>query len=270
MEKMLSEIQKLGFSQYESKAYVSLLQNSPVTGYELSKRSGIPRSMVYEVINKLIERGAVYVIPSDPIKYLPVPAQEFLKRVRRNMDATFDFLDKSLGSLKQAGNINVISHINGYGPVMDELLSIIDGAREELWLSIWLPQSSILATQVAQAEVRQVKVVSILFGDESCQLGETYHHNYMTADVVKARIGGKLTIAARDKEEVVIANFVDGGNCWAVKTRNPALVLVATEFIRHDVMIEAITRHFGSEQLDDLWRNNADLRYVVEGRRFEK
>jgi len=269
MEKVLTEIQKLGFSQYESKAYLSLLQHSPVTGYELSKRSGVPRSMIYEVVNKLIDRGAVYTIPSDPIKYSPVPAREFLKRVRRNIDATFDFLDKSLEALEQVGDVNVISHINGYEPVMDELLSIIDGAKQELWLSVWNPQVSLLANNVRNAQERNVKVFSIVFGDENCQLGVTFHHDYMTADVVKERIGGKLTIAARDKDEVIIANFLDHSSCWAVKTHDPALVLVATEFIRHDIMIETITRHFGPEKLDTLWRNNPDLRYVVEGKRSE-
>jgi sugar-specific transcriptional regulator TrmB len=269
MEKILAEIQKLGFSQYESKAYIALLQSSPVTGYELSKRSGVPRSMIYEVINKLIDRGAVYTIPSDPFKYSPVPAREFLKRVRRNIDATFDFLEKSLGSLEQVGDVNVISHINGHEPIMDELLSIIDGAKQELWLSVWNPEGLLLAEKVQEAEKRDVKVLSIVFDNGECRLGATFHHDYMPPDVVKHRIGGKLTIAARDKEEVIIANFLDNSNSWAVKTHDPALVLIATEFIRHDIMIETITRHFGPEQLDKLWRNNPDLRYVVEGTRSE-
>lgn len=269
MEKILAEIQKLGFSQYESKAYIALLQNSAVTGYELSKRSGVPRSMIYEVINKLIDRGAVYTIPSDPFKYSPVPAREFLKRVRRNIDATFDFLDKSLGSLEQVGEVNVVSHINGYEPVLDELRSIIDGAKQELWLSVWNHEGLSLAEKVQEAEKRDVKVLSIMFDNEDCQLGVTFHHDYMPPEVVKERIGGKLTIAARDKEEVIIANCLDKSNSWAVKTHDPALVLVATEFIRHDIMIETITRHFGPDQLDKLWRNNPDLRYVVEGKRSD-
>ncbi|MBP2626596.1 MAG: transcriptional regulator, TrmB family [Firmicutes bacterium] len=269
MEKILAEIQKLGFSQYESKAYIALLQNSAITGYELSKRSGVPRSMIYEVINKLTDRGAIYIIPSDPLKYSPVPVLEFLKRVRRNMDATFDFLDKSLGSLEQGGDVNVISHIDGYEPVMDELLSIIDEAKQELWLSVWNQQALLLASKVEDAEKRDVKVLSIVFGNQDCRLGVTFHHDYMPPDVVKHRIGGNLTIAVRDKDEVIIANFLDHSSSWAVKTHDPALVLVATEFIRHDIMIEAITHHFGAEQLDELWRNNPDLQYVVTGERSE-
>ena len=85
----------------------------------------------------------------------------------------------------------------------------------------------------------------------------------------RSRIGGRLTTIARDKEEAIIANFVNDEVAWAVKTTDPALVLIATEFIRHDIMIEAITRHFGPEKLDKLWRNNPVLRFVVEGRQSE-
>ena len=35
-------------------------------------------------------------------------------------------------------------------------------------------------------------------------------------------------------------------------------------------MIEAITRHFGPEKLDQLWRNNSVLRFVVEGKQPEQ
>lgn len=269
MDQILTEIQKIGFSQYESKAYISLLQHSPVTGYELSKRSGVPRSMIYEVINKLNDKGAIYIIPSEPIKYSPVPAQKFLARIRGNMDNTLNFLETSLKNLEQVREVDIITHINGYQLVMDEIVSLIEGAEKELWLSVWHPQASLLCEEVQKAESRHVKVLSMIFGDESCRLGATFHHDYMTADVVKARIGGKLTTIARDQKEAIIANFVNNEVSWAVKTQDPALVLIATEFIRHDIMIEAITRHFGPKELDQLWRNQPDLRFVVEGRQSE-
>lgn len=269
MEKILAEIQKLGFSQYESKAYVALLQNSSVTGYELSKRSGVPRSMIYEVINKLVDRGAIYTVPSEPIKYCPVPAKVLLKRLRRNIDNSFEFLEQSLASLGYVSDLDVISHISGNENVINEIYSIIDDSKQELWLSVWDPQASLLERNVEKAVERNVKVLSIVYGNLQCRLGATFHHDYMTPEVVKERIGGKLTVAVRDKEEVIIANVFENSIALAVKARDPALVLVATEFIRHDIMIEAITRHFGPEQLDKLWRNHPDLHYVVTGMRSD-
>ncbi len=265
MEKIIAEIQKLGFSQYESKAYIALLQQAPVTGYELSKRCGVPRSMIYEVLNKLSERGAIYALPCEPVKYSPVPAKELLKRLRRDVDATFDFLAELLPAMGKGSEVPLISHINGREPVMNELKSLIDASCEELWLSVWAEQAGLLKESVSASEERGTQVCSIVFGNDACRLGDTFHHDYMPAQVVKARLGGRLTIVVRDREEVVIANFLDNGASWAVKTHDPALVLVATEYVRHDIMIEAITSHFGAAELDKLWRNQPVLKYIVTG-----
>ncbi|WP_346353906.1 TrmB family transcriptional regulator [Azotosporobacter soli] len=266
MEKIMLEIQKLGFSQYESKAYVSLLQQAPVTGYELSKRCGVPRSMIYEVLNKLSERGAIYTLPSEPVKYSPVPAKELLKRLRRDVDATFAFLDQSLAALGSNNELAVIARIHGREPVFNELHSLVESSKSELWLSVWEPQATLLSQSVACAEERGVNVCSIVFGNAACRLGTTFHHDYMPADVVKARIGGQLTLAVKDRQEVIIANFLDHGASWAVKTQDPALVLVATEYVRHDIMIEAVMRHFGADKLDELLRKQPELHAVVTGK----
>ena len=52
----------------------------------------------------------------------------------------------------------------------------------------------------------------------------------MTPHVVEKRMGGHLTVIARDGEEVLIANFSNDSTSWAVTTYDPALVLVATEY----------------------------------------
>src|SRR5262245_66664186 len=51
-------LQELGFSEYEARAYVALLQRSPLNGYELAKASGLPRANGYSVLRTLEDRGA--------------------------------------------------------------------------------------------------------------------------------------------------------------------------------------------------------------------
>jgi len=49
----LAQLQQLGLSGYEGKAYLSLLAApEALNGYELAKASGVPRSTVYEVIDE--------------------------------------------------------------------------------------------------------------------------------------------------------------------------------------------------------------------------
>ena len=66
-------LQQLGFSEYEARAYLALLQRNPLNGYELAKVSGLPRANVYAVLQKLEERGAVVRLdmPSGA-RYAPV------------------------------------------------------------------------------------------------------------------------------------------------------------------------------------------------------
>ncbi|KOP79897.1 TrmB family transcriptional regulator [Cytobacillus solani] len=269
MENIYKELQNLGFSQYECKAYIGLLKNSPITGYEVSKRTGVPRSTIYEVLGKLLDKRAIYTVPSEPVKYSPVPAKELINRLRKTFETSFDYLEKELTSLESERETDVIWRIRGNDHVIEEMLAIINHAKDELWLSIWEPEVPEIKKAIDRKVAEGVNVFTILFGSPKTQLGLTYHHNYMPPDIVQERMGGHLSVAARDGEEVVIANFTETASPWAVKTKDPALVLVAIEYIRHDIMIEEITKELGPDKLDALWRRNQDLIQVVTGKRFE-
>jgi len=269
MEAVFKELQKLGFSLYECKAYVSLLKTHPVTGYELSKRSGVPRSMIYEVLGKLMDKGAVHLVPSEPVKYSPVPAEELIERLRKAFDESLTYLKKELTMLEQERDLDVIWHIRSEEVIMKEITQMIARTTRELWLSVWKPQVAMVETAVKRHVRPGVHVFSVLFGAPDTSIGVTFHHDYMKPDVVRDRTGGYLTIAARDGEEVIIAHFSDHSTAWAVKTYDPALVLVATEYIRHDIMIEKVTEQFGSERLDALWRSHPELVYVMTGQRTD-
>ncbi|MBY0595352.1 TrmB family transcriptional regulator [Bacillus bingmayongensis] len=268
MDEVMKELQKLGFSQYECKAYIGLLKHYPATGYEISKQTGVPRSMIYEVLGKLMDKGAVHLVPSEPVKYVPVSATELMDRMRKDFEKSFDFLDQKLNGLEQERQVDVISHIRTDERIIKEISNIIERAEEELWISVWEQQVTELESLIQRKEQEGVHIFSILFGAPETKIGTTFHHNYMTPDVVKERMGGHLTVIARDGKEVLIANFSDQGTSWAVTTYDPALVLVATEYVRHDIMVEEITQEFGSDKLDALWRGNADLVHVVTGKRF--
>lgn len=269
MEDIYKELQKLGFSQYECKAYISLLKHSPITGYEISKRSGVPRSMIYEVVGKLVDKGAVYIVPSEPVTYAPLPARELVRRLRGQFEASFDYLEKNLSALESEQEIDVIQRISGDERVLMEMRQMIEQAGKEVWLSIWEPQVPFVQEAVEKCTEEGIAVFSVLFGPQETRIGTTYHHDYMAPDVAKERMGGHLTIVARDLEEVLIANFAPNTVSWAVKTKDPALVLVAVEYIRHDIMFAAVTKGLGPDKVESLWRNKPDLYHVVTGKRFK-
>ena len=50
---------EIGFTLNEAKVYLTLLQNRYLNGYEISKLSNVSRSLVYNVIDRLVAKGFI-------------------------------------------------------------------------------------------------------------------------------------------------------------------------------------------------------------------
>jgi hypothetical protein len=82
MDSLREHLAALGFSPYEADLYLALLKESPANGSQLARRSGVPRSMAYQTLDRLVEKGAVLIAPGDPAWYSPVNPAEFFARLR--------------------------------------------------------------------------------------------------------------------------------------------------------------------------------------------
>lgn len=67
-----------------------------------------------------MDKGAVHIVPSEPVKYVPVPATELMNRMRKDFEKSFEFLDEKLNCLEQERQIDVISHIRSNDRVLKE------------------------------------------------------------------------------------------------------------------------------------------------------
>ena len=72
----LASLEDLGFSTYEARAYLALIKEKHATGYRISKTSGLPRSRVYEILERLTSKGYAATLPAEPVEYAPVPIAE--------------------------------------------------------------------------------------------------------------------------------------------------------------------------------------------------
>ena len=76
---LISRLLAIGFTVCEAKVYLELLHANPATGYQLSKKAGIPRSMVYEALGRLTARGMVMETQQQRATlYCPLPPEVLL------------------------------------------------------------------------------------------------------------------------------------------------------------------------------------------------
>ncbi|MBT7903753.1 TrmB family transcriptional regulator [Candidatus Woesearchaeota archaeon] len=76
---MISVLQQLGFSEYKARAYSELCRFGTLSALELSKKSNIPSSKIYEVMKWLHENGYVSIISQKPLVYKANNPKKILK-----------------------------------------------------------------------------------------------------------------------------------------------------------------------------------------------
>ncbi|MBN2416384.1 TrmB family transcriptional regulator [bacterium] len=247
MQQIISLLQELGFSQYEAQAYFALLQQSNVTGYELAKNSGIPASKIYPTLNKLVDKDVVVVVSANPKKYLPKPPDEILSRFRNDYLGTVDSLSDKLNKVYSEDAL-LTSHIwnlTDYPVIIEKLREFVDEADATVYLSVWDEELDAISDTLGAAAARGVDITTVHFGAKRLGIGKEYHHG--GEHYIRLERGGRRITLIIDDDRVILAHFRNDGSCDAVWTANSSLVLLAKDYITHDIYTIRIHEQFGEK-----------------------
>ncbi|MBR9682810.1 MAG: TrmB family transcriptional regulator [Candidatus Aenigmarchaeota archaeon] len=85
-----SALKSFGLTEYESRAYVTLLGLGTATADELSRRGRIPLPRVYDTLTELQRKGFVLIGKARPKKFNPIPIEKALSNFLFNQKKDFD------------------------------------------------------------------------------------------------------------------------------------------------------------------------------------
>lgn len=259
---VVDELQRLGMSGYEAKAYVALVASgTPLNGYEVAKRSGVPRSTVYETLAKLVGRGAAYEVRAgeDAVGYIALPPSALLDRLRREFDQSIDVLSAALPELAAPPQVRLVHTLSDRPSLLARAEDVVAAARDDLFLSGWPAEIESLKPAARRAEADGVDIAVVTFGEDPDPVGRTTAHRFSTPEVVLENLGCRLLVVSADREQAVIGGVVDG-DAWGVYTDDPAVVLVAVEYVRHDIAMHLIAEKFAPEDFASFWTADPALR----------
>ena len=104
----LKKLKDFGLNTYESKLWTALLSRGVSTAGELSDIANVPRSRSYDVLESLEKKGFIIMKLGKPIKYIAVPPEEIVQRVKKKIE------EESKAQLKSLEEIRT-------SPILDEL-----------------------------------------------------------------------------------------------------------------------------------------------------
>lgn len=131
-------LDQLGLTEYEAKCFVALIRITQGTAKEISQLSGVPRSRVYDTVERLHEQGLVDVQQSDPREYRAVSKEEAFEKLREEYTATIETADEALKEIESAETeeekgmwaIASADHVN------DRMVALLDDAEEHIHLIV--------------------------------------------------------------------------------------------------------------------------------------
>jgi sugar-specific transcriptional regulator TrmB len=249
---------EIGLSEYEAKAYVALLRESPSTGYHLSKLSGVPRSMIYEVLGKLVARGAAMTLRTEgTTKYAPVAAGEYLDQLSQEHDELIGSLREDLADLAPAADLEYVWNIEGHDNIIARAREMVAQAGERVYLALLPDTFPALQAELVRAIERGVRVV----------VYTTAHVDLPGARVVVAHVSEETLGRARglglilvvDGEEVLIGEWLSRSQARASWTSSPLLVFVAEHHLRTDLYLPRIMALLGDRVLEIVHEEDREL-----------
>jgi sugar-specific transcriptional regulator TrmB len=202
---MLSELlQAVGLNKYEAEAYAALLRHGPLTGYELGKRSAVPLSRSYEVLERLAGKGLALVQPGDPPRYIAEAPEQLLARLRSESSTRLDALGQALAELAQPRRHDGFWVARGRGPIVAQARALIDGATRSIAVSLDPAHAQELDGPLARARGAGRRVER--------------------ARAAGAPGSSEAIALLVDGREALVGTLAPADGCQAVRSANPAFV----------------------------------------------
>ncbi len=131
----INVLKELGLTTYEAKAYITLSSLIQATADEISDKSQIPRSKIYDVLKKLDSKDYIKIENGRPLIYHVKPPINVLKskkeEIIKKIDSTSEYLNK-LYEQKISEDEVPIWRISGSENIIEKELELIRRAKKSI------------------------------------------------------------------------------------------------------------------------------------------
>lgn len=244
---LIPNLTQIGFTEYEAKVYLALLRDNPATGYQLSKTSGVPRSMIYEALSRLHARGAVLESLEDRAAiYRPLPPELLLERHQDEHQQLMEKLRTGLHRLYTSPTEDRVWSLTGRRTMLTYAAQMIRGAQSEVYLVLDDADLSALREDIVDTCRRGVSMSTLLIGEAQLPCGQVAYHPPLESEI--HGLTGMLLVVA-DGAEVLIAGKDHES---ATITGNVHLVQIARQFVWMEFFTQRIYARLGGDLLERL------------------
>lgn len=243
-----SDLMRIGFTEYEAKVYLALLSDHPTTGYQISKKSGVPRSMVYETLSRLHARGAVMeTVEGRSTLCRPLPPDVLVDQFAANHLRLIESLREGMTRLYTASKEERSWSISGRSTILSYANQMLREAKAEVFLVLNDADLDALYEGILATCQRGVAVSTLLTGEKPLDCGSVVRHPPLESEL--QGLTDTLLIVVDNAEALVTSSNED---VTATITGNANLVLIARQFVWMELFTQRVYAQLGPDLLERL------------------
>ena len=142
-EATLKALRELGLTEYEMNSYLTLIDGDRMTASDVSSKSGVPYSRIYDTLGSLSKRGFIIIYKGRPTLYQAKAPREIVRLVQLDWEEKLDRFSKVIVSELQPrfeqetqATTRDVWLLHGTAAILAKALEILDDTKEELLLSL--------------------------------------------------------------------------------------------------------------------------------------
>ncbi len=238
----IDRFEELGLSKNEAAVYLELLRNHPVTGYHLAKNSGILRPIVYEILPRLVKKGAVKLVKgSKTVKgapaeqYSPIPPENFLAILEKRFDDARNYLSDELPKFSYSDqDRDEFWSINGKDTIISNVQDMIKNAKSDVLFYINNAEYALYLKEIISKKVASgIKVMGFSYRDINLPSTDLYSYN-IDYGITHPSIEDDRLMVVVDNKNSIIADMDAGKACQSMR---PSQISTAVEFIKMKISL---------------------------------
>ena len=219
---------EIGFTLNKAKVYLTLLQNRYLNGYEISKLSNVSRSLVYNVIDRLVAKGFVLKNEGQINYYCALPYYKVIEKIKNDNINKLNVAREKLKNYSRIENESeYIFNIKGIDEFFSKANDLILNAKKEISISIRKEDFPKIEESLSIASKKGIKIYIFSFSNIDFPYGELF--SYQLKDPTSLFPYRRISIVVDGKEVIVGENAGDKSIC--VLSKNHALVSMTTDEI---------------------------------------
>ncbi|WP_049924766.1 TrmB family transcriptional regulator [Halopiger djelfimassiliensis] len=135
-EQAVQLLQELGLTEYESRCFVALTRVPVATASQIAALSDVPRSRVYDAVERLHRRGLVDVQQSDPREYRAISKDTAIQTLRDQYEASLEATDEALSKLRRSKGLEEQGAwaISDHEHVTERVGTFLEDATDEIYV----------------------------------------------------------------------------------------------------------------------------------------